>query len=154
MMAIKEFYEQLDGNWIGNYSLWLDPSKPAIESGVSATVVPVAMSAFYLFHYWWSYGGNDQEGVFMLGGEDHAATATWGDSFHMQPESMYCKGQFEGAKLALLGRYSAGPGTPDWGWRTEFTLNDGHWLRMEAYNISPGGHENLAVRADLKRDGE
>ncbi len=40
---------------------------------------------------------------------------------------------------------------PAWGWRTEFTLQGANTFLMEAYNITPGGMEALAVKAEMKR---
>lgn len=108
---------------------------------------------YFLLSYSWEDGGEKQEGVFLMGGEHNMASATWGDSWHMQPEPMICTGVLseDGQKLVFLGSYGAGPGVPDWGWRTEFTLQGEDAFLMEAYNITPEGLEEKAVRAELKR---
>ncbi len=102
--------------------------------------------------YDWKTGDKTQEGVFLFGGHGKTATATWGDSFHMVPEPMQCKGELTdgGKKLAVKGGYSMGKG-PAWEWRTEFTLLGPDAFLMEAYNIMPDGAEGLAVKAELKR---
>ena len=151
--TVPEFYTRLVGDWSGSYSLWLDPRAPAEKSGIKARVRPAARSAYFLLTYSWTWKGKKQEGVFLLGGKDDSASAAWGDSWHMVPEHMQCKGRLEeeGRKMVLDGGYRAGPGSPDWGWRTEFTLLDSGSALMEAYNITPDGQEGLAVRAEMNR---
>ena len=96
--------------------------------------------------------GKKQKGVFLFGGADNAASATWGDSFHSTPNPMVCTGEIDasGSKLTLMGSYSTGEG-PDWRFRTEFTLTGPNELLMEAYNIAPDDLEALAIRAEMKR---
>ncbi len=79
---------------------------------------------------------------------------TWGDSWHMQPQPMVCEAELseDGQKLVASCTYEAGPDTPDWGWRTEFTLQGEDAFLMEAYNITPEGLEALAVRAEMTRN--
>ncbi len=148
----KAFYAKLTGDWKGSYSLWLRPGTPARKSDINANFQPAARGNYLLMTYTWEDGGEAQEGVFLLGGHGNVATATWGDSFHMAPAPMQCKGELEagGNKLVVKGSYSAGEG-PDWGWRTEFTREGPNSLLMEAYNIMPNGVEGLAVQAELKR---
>lgn len=149
---IKTFYEKLSGEWHGSYSLWLRPGTPAQKSEITVQFKPTARGNYFLMNYSWEQGGNIQEGVFLLGGHGKAATATWGDSFHMVPEPMQCKGRLSDdvKKLIIKGSYSVGKG-PAWGWRTEFTLHGAKAFLMEAYNIMPNGVEDLAVKAMLER---
>ena len=146
------FYEQLRGQWIGSNSLWLRPGTPVHKSDIKATISAVADGHYYLMNYSWAYEGEVQEGIFLLGGNKNAATATWGDSWHMAPEPMVCGGELKegGKRLVLFGTFAAGEG-PDWGWRTEFTRQGPDRFRMEAYVITPAGEEGLAVRAELRR---
>ena len=148
----RAFYAKLTGNWKGAYSLWLRPGTPAQNSDISAHFQPIARGNYFLMTYSWKQGGKVQEGVFLFGGHEKAATATWGDSFHMFPEPMQCKGELKdgGKKLVIKGSYSVGKG-PAWGWRTELTLQGPKSLLMEAYNIMPNGVEGLAVKAELER---
>ncbi len=152
-MTIQEFYEKLTGEWTGSYELWLDPTQPSQNSGIVAHGRLVAKGSYFLLSYSWEWEGERQEGVFLMGGDGEKASATWGDSWHMQPEPMICEGELseEDQKLVFLGSYGAGPGVPDWGWRTEFTLQGEGAFLMEAYNITPEGLESLAVRAELTR---
>jgi len=148
----RAFYVKLTGNWKGPYSLWLRPGAPAQNSNISAHFQPTAGGNYFLMTYSWKQGGKVQEGVFLFGGHEKAATATWGDSFHMVPKPMQCKGELKdgGKKLVIKANYSVGEG-PAWGWRTEFTLQGPNSLLMEAYNIMPDGVEGLAVKAELER---
>jgi hypothetical protein len=152
MKSAKAFYEELEGNWTGSYSLWLQPGTPAQQSDIKANFQSAAKGNYFLMTYSWKKGEEAQEGVFLFGGNGNAATATWGDSFHMIPEPMQCTGELneDGKKLIVKGSYSMGEG-PDWGWRTEFTRHDQKSLLMEAYNIMSDGVEDLAVKAELIR---
>ncbi len=151
--TVQEFYEKLTGKWSGPYSVWLDPEKPSHNSEIAAQGRFVVQGSYFLLTYSWKWEDEEQEGVFLLGGKGGAASVTWGDSWHMQPEPMVCEGELteEGQKLVCLGSYETGPDTPDWGWRTEFTLQGEDAFLMEAYNITPEGDETLAVRAELAR---
>jgi hypothetical protein len=146
------FYAKLSGEWNGSYSLWLRPGTPAQKSDITAQFRSIAKGNYFLMTYTWKQGGKAQEGVFLFGGHGNTATATWGDSFHMVPEPMQCKGELKdgGKKLIIKGSYAMGRG-PTWGWRTEFTLWGPNALLMEAYNITPDGVEGLAVKAEMKR---
>lgn len=148
--TLMNFYNNIEGNWQGTYSLWLSPESSAEKSNIEATIESVAKGKYFVMTYSWKRSEKEYEGVFLLGGNGTSATATWGDSFHMAPEPMQCKGELDDGKLLLNGSYGAGSG-PDWGWRTEFIQLDSKNLIMKAYNITPTGEEALAVRAELKR---
>lgn len=148
----QAFYAKLSGDWNGSYSLWMRPGTPAQKSEITAQFQSTAKGNYFLMTYAWKKRGKAQEGVFLFGGHGKTATATWGDSFHMVPEPMQCKGELKdgGKKLIIKGSYAMGKG-PAWGWRTEFTLCGPNAFLMEAYNIMPNGVEGLAVKAELKR---
>ncbi len=150
--STRTFYEMLVGGWTGPYSLWTRPGTPVQKSEITAQFQTLAKDNYFLMTYVWEQGGKTQEGVFLFGGHANEATATWGDSFHMVPVPMQCKGELmeDGKKLVFKAKYSVGQG-PAWGWRTEFTLRGPDALLMEAYNITPEGLEGLAVKAELKR---
>lgn len=150
--TVKDFWTSLAGDWTGSYSLWLRPGTPAQNSDIRATIQPTAKGNYFLMSYSWKRGKDAHEGVFLFGGKDETATATWGDSFHSVPEPLHNSGMLQegGKKLVVNGSYSAGDG-PAWGWRTEFTRQGPDSFLMEAYNITPEGLEALAVKAELKR---
>ena len=151
--TVQDFYKKLKGEWSGPYSVWLNPMEPPLNSEIEAQGRFVAQGSYFLLTYSWNGEDEEREGVFLLGGEGGTASATWGDSWHMQPEPMVCEGELteDGKKLVFLGSYGASPEMPDWGWRTEFTLQGEDAFLMEAYNITPEGLEGLAVRAELTR---
>ena len=148
----KNYYQSLVGEWHGSYSLWLRPGAPARESSINASFKSVVNGNYFLMHYSWGKEDDLQRGVFLLGGQEQAVTATWGDSFYSAPNPMHCKDELNkgDSKLVLNGNYAAGEG-PDWGWRTEFTRKGPNSLLMEAFNITPDGLEGLAVRAEMER---
>ena len=150
-MNVPEFYQAMQGSWSGTYNLWLDPTKPPETSTANATSKMIANGAYCLFTYQWAQGEKSQEGIFFLSGLGEKAMTTWGDSFHSVPEPMECKGSLvdKGKKLIFNGNYSGGPGQPDWGWRTEFSMEDSEYLKMEAFNVAPDGKENIAVRCEF-----
>lgn len=150
--VVQSFYSELVGDWSGSYSLWLDPEAEPQVSTARTRIEPAANNAYYLMTYDWDFAGKPQAGVFLFGGRDKTASASWGDSFHMTPDPMQCQGTLsdDGNKLSILGSYGAGSG-PDWGWRTDFTRQGSDTLVMEAYNITPDGEEGLAVRAEFHR---
>lgn len=152
-MSITEFLHNLVGSWTGYYHLWLAPGAPVDESSTAASVRLVASGRYAEIVYSWYREGKEQGGIFLLGGADGNANATWGDSFHSQPDPMHCPGRLanDGYRLIFDGSYPVGPGEPDWGWRTEFVLKNPDTLLMEAYNITPTGDEHLAVRAEYQR---
>jgi hypothetical protein len=152
--TVQAFYRALQGEWGGTYSLWFKPNEPVRNSDATAEGRFLAREAFFLLTYTWHTDDMDQEGVFLLGGKGETASATWGDTWHMQPDPMVItEGELtsEGQELVFLGSYGTGPDSPDWGWRTEFTLQGEDAFLMEAYNITPDGLEALAVRAELTR---
>ena len=155
-MDAYTFLQRMEGRWRGAYRLWLDPEMDSEDSETTAEVRFVAAGKYLLFTYTWVQGGNNQEGVFLLGGDNHKMSATWGDSWHMAQHPMICEGLFEddAHKFVLNGQYPAGE--EQWGWRTDLILKDAETLVMEAYNISPQGQEMLAVRSEMERvpDGE
>lgn len=147
------FFRAMQGTWKGTYRLWLNPTVPAEVSTSHATVRAIADGAFCSFSYDWSRGEKHYEGVFLLAG-GATPSATWGDSFHSAPDPMQCPGRLDkdSRKLIFDGKYPAGDGSPDWGWRTEFWITESGKLRMDAYNITPDGEEALAVRCDLEEE--
>ncbi|MBL6975728.1 MAG: DUF1579 family protein [Deltaproteobacteria bacterium] len=152
-MTVTAFYNRMAGDWRGTCNLWFGPGEPVRTCDTEARVRAIAGDAYHLMTYRWVFEGEAKEGALFLGGHEEAATATWGDSWHMAPDPMVCQGLLEdgGAKLVFPGNYPTGPDTPDWGWRTELTWVDGDGLIMEAYNITPEGEEAIAVRAEYRR---
>ena len=143
-MDIRGFLSSAQGQWKGDYKLWLDPNKDPAESQSTLALKPTANGSFFLIHYDWLFQDKKRAGVFLIGGKDTMAQATWGDSFHMQPLPMVCDGELRQGLFILNGTYLAGEET--WGWRTEFS-NPDKQLIMRAYNIEPSGQEDIALEA-------
>ena len=140
------------GRWTGAYRLW-EPSASPRESRSAALIAPIIGDRFVRIDYRWTYDGDPQQGLLLVGCEGNArlVTAVWIDSWHMGDKFMICQGvvQKNGA-IAVRGSYGV-HSSPDWGWRTVIEAPDGCPLRMLMYNISPGGREDLAVEATFTR---
>lgn len=142
------------GNWTGKNLLrlsWLEPSD--FYSDSTMTIVPVAQEKFLEIKYTWSHEGAPHAGVLLLGYDKSQAvvTAAWVDSWHMSSEIMACRGTVEeSGTIEVQGFYKAPPG-PDWGWRIELSMSSAQNLKMEMFNCSPEGVEDLAVRAEYER---
>ena len=104
------------------------------------------------FEYVWSYEGEAQEGILLLGSrEDGGMQVVWRDSFHSGGMFMISDGTAEGAgAVQVLTHYAAPPG-PDWGWRTHLRADGTDRFEIAMTNISPDGEEDLAVRMEYWR---
>ena len=152
-LTVREFYEKLEGDWSGPYSLWIATSESPFNSEMIAQGRFVAERSHFLLTYTWMWNDEQQGGVFLLSAGPGKATATWGDSWHMQPAAMVSEGELtdQGEKLVFHGTYATGPDAPDRAWRTEFILQGKDAFTMEAYNVTPEGETHLVVRAKFRR---
>ena len=117
-----------------------------------ATITRVLKGKFVRLDYTWDYKGDPQEGSILFGymPSSDEVTAYWADTWHMGHLVMECRGAgLDEHALSVFGTYEA-PSGPDWGWRTKMTV-DVDTLRMEMFNVSPEGHEELAVRSSWSR---
>jgi hypothetical protein len=139
----------LTGRWRGTYRL-IEPGRPARESQSTAVVAPVAGGRFARIDYTWGDRDKPNDGSILFGRDRTrgVVTALWVDSWHMSDSVMACEGP--GDSLDVRGSYLAPPG-PDWGWRTVVESSDDDSFRMVMYNVSPDGHEELAVDAVYRR---
>jgi len=152
-MSVPDGFTKSVGDWTGKNRLWLSPKDPVRECKSTAAVALVARGKFVTISYTWTFDGEPQEGLFLLGFESDGRTAAgvWIDSWHMSDKSMICRGtQDATGVVSVEGSYSAPPG-PDWGWRTVFDRKDGDSFRVTMYNVPPGGEEELAVEAVYER---
>ncbi len=151
-MNFEALKVDLIGKWTGTSQLYLEP--PPAKSLASASrlsVTPVAGGSFLQFDYDWTYEGETQTGVLLLGAdEDDAASAAWIDSFHMSSKIMSCIGTATTSAAELRGTYAAPPG-PDWGWGITIRSRSTGELQIVMHNISPEGQEDLAVQAEYQR---
>ena len=147
------------GNWRGTSTL-TDPQNGLDDTCAStATAGPALQETFVRITYAWEYRGKAQEGLIMIA-HDPKGTACqlyWGDTFHMGRAIMTLHGDVDsaavgdahGASLSAIGSYPA-PTGPDWGWRIDVACGP-KTLRITMYNISPDGHEEIAVRGEYSR---
>jgi hypothetical protein len=153
-MSLPARFAGLSGEWKGAKLLYLGgESGPEQRSASRMTIAKAARETFLLLDYTWNYQGDAQEGVLLLGYDtaQNAATAAWGDSWHMSQKIMHCTGAIDaGGVFSVLGSFEAPPG-PDWGWRIALTIHDENSIGIVMHNISPDGKEELAVRAEFAR---
>ena len=116
-------------------------------------IIPMLGGKFARIDYTWEIDGEPQAGSLLFGYESKAGlvTAVFIDSWHNGEVMMVCKGSAgaDGA-LSVSGFYPA-PSGPDWGWRTVIEPGDNESFRPLMYNITPQGHEELAVEARYTR---
>ena len=111
----------------------------------------MAGGSFLQFDYDWTYKGEGQTGLLLLGcDEEDAASAAWVDSFHMSTKIMSCAGYATDGSAVLSGSYAAPP-RPDWGWRITIRSVSPNELTIVMHNISPEAQEDLAVQIDYTR---
>ena len=147
------FLAQLVGAWTGTSRLWLEPDVLADESPVQGSITLVLEGRFAIYLYQGSIEGEPQHGMFTFGYNTtlDQYEASWLDSFHNNTAIMFCSGAPKENGFIVLGSYPDPTGGPDWGWRTEVTLEDADHLVIAAYNILPDGLEAQATEARLTR---
>lgn len=154
-MKLTDLHARLLGAWQGHKRLWMEGEGGPVRTSASRLVVTrVACGAYLSFAYSWAFDGAPQEGVLIVGNDNdaQAASAAWGDSFHMSAKLMACAGRVDAPGLVTLeGSYAAPPG-PDWGWRIGIELPAADALRIVMHNVEPGGSAHLAVQADFTRE--
>ena len=147
------FLASLAGGWTGTAKLWLEPDKLADESPVLGTITLVLEGRFAIYLYQGAVEGEPQHGMFTFGYNTtlDRYEASWLDSFHNNTAIMFCSGAPKENGFLVIGSYPDPTGGPDWGWRTEVTLEDADHLTLEAYNIMPDGVEAKATKTRLTR---
>jgi hypothetical protein len=146
------------GEWAGTNDLVLGEGGAPLRTAATACVTAVLLGRFVRVDYTWSYEGQPQEGMMLIGYQPKAGLVTmdWADTMHNGRRVMHCVGGAAGdGTLEVKGSYPAPPG-PDWGWRTVITpsASGGEKLVITMYNIWPEGKEDFAVRMELVRAGE
>lgn len=149
-MSVPAELERLVGAWQGTNLLWL--SEQPIESETTAAVRNAAGGTCLCIEYVWSYEGEAQEGILLLGSQGGGAVqGIWRDSWHSGGEFMVSDGKADGpGDVQILGRYSAPPG-PDWGWQTHLRADGKDRFEIAMVNISPEREETPAVRMEYRR---
>lgn len=141
------------GRWHGRYSVWLNPTEVYAECDSTLVIEPELDGRFVRGSYDWLTGTDDsaerepQQGTFLLGRNGEAEwQMAWVDSWHNGDSIMFSTG---GPAPLVTGTYPTG--AEPWSWRTEFDLASPDHLVITAYNISPGGDEERATRAEYHR---
>lgn len=148
-MMISDTFLNLTGEWQGINRLWLNPSEPVRESGITAVLQAVGNQQFLQLQYKWSFEAQPQEGVLLIGQNSQGSSAVWVDSWHMQDQMMQLTGEAQAdGSLQVAGSYAAPPG-PDWGWRIALIPNTNTQWTLQMYNITPDGQAFLSVEAEL-----
>lgn len=140
-MSITTAIANAEGRWVGEAKLYL-PGDPVRTTPSRAEIRNIANGKFVTITYDWSFEGEPQSGLLLVGleSENGPAAGSFVDSWHMGDKLMACRGQATPTGLSVLGHYSV-EGYPDWGWRTEVLLEPN--LRVKMYNVSPEGEETL-----------
>ena len=152
-MGLHKKLTGLVGEWRGTNRLhtpWMP--EPLHESESKANVHSKMNDQFLTIEYSWSYQGEPQEGMLILGCDpkSDAVQAVWTDSWHSKNTLILCNGSIgEDGTVSVTGSYSV-PDNPDWGWRTEIIPNDDSF-RYAMFNISPDGEEEIAVETEFTR---
>jgi len=153
-MSVGQKLSNLVGTWKGINRLHTPWMPKKIHESESTAVVRSKMNGQFLsIEYTWSYEGELQEGMLVIGcdAKSDAAQAVWTDSWHSKNVLMVCNGTADitGA-ISVTGSYAV-PENPDWGWRTVITPNE-ESFSYAMYNVSPEGTEDLAVETEFSRD--
>jgi hypothetical protein len=155
-MALPKPYNSLSGEWKGTKRVYLNGENgPVHESRSRLTIAAAARDCYLMLAYTWKFEAAPHEGVMLLGYDEqqNAATAAWGDSWHMSRKIMHCSGEINGNGIFdVRGSYEAPPG-PDWGWGITLGVKKPDAMEIEMFNYSPEGEQSIAVRAAFARAG-
>jgi Protein of unknown function (DUF1579) len=148
MALPADLVDGLTGEWHGTYGLWLEPGTPMRECETDARIEPVLDGRLLQLRYSWSFDGERQEGVALLGRNGEGVyQMAWTDSWHNGDTIMFCTG--DGPEPTVTGTYAESEGP--WRWRTEFAVVDEDHIVVSATNISPDGAEAKATAAAYTR---
>lgn len=152
-MSLDNNLSDLVGAWTGTNRLHVPWMSEKLKESNSTAIVRSKMNGQFLsFEYTWSFEGEAQEGLLIVGcdAKSDAVQAVWTDSWHSKDSLMLCNGRTNrNGGFSVMGHYAV-PDNPDWGWRTEITLSS-NGFRYAMYNVSPEGVEELAVETDYTR---
>ncbi len=134
------------GSFSGLNRLWFMPGTPAHVSDGTLVVAADRVAVR------WAHEGKAKEGELVLSGPGPACRGDFRDSFHAE-SGMVLNGHTQGSAVRLYGTYSAGDGSPAWGWRIVLDWYDPDHFSFRMFNVLPDGQEALAVDLDGVRVG-
>ncbi len=126
------------GRFTGTNRLWFMPGTPAHVSDGTLIVAADRLSVR------WAHDGASREGELVLSGPAPSCRGDFTDTFHAS-SGMALNGYQQGSMLFLFGTYSAGDGSPAWGWRIVLDWCDPDHFSFRMFNVLPDGREALAV---------
>lgn len=137
-MASFEQLLTLAGQWQGEYRLRPMPSDPIHECPTRLAVTPVLNRTFLRIDQEWTWKDQPQSGSLLVGylPKQDLVTIHWVDTWHNGRSAMSLVGRFNlTGKLVAHGTFPV-DGGPDWGWRTELEMADGH-LTINMFCVNP-----------------
>lgn len=134
------------GRFVGLNRLWFMPGTPAHVSDGTLVVTADRVSVS------WAYEGAPKEGALVLSGPGPACRGDFTDTFHATT-AMVLHGHADGSAVRLYCTYSAGDGSPAWGWRIVLDWYDPDHFSFRMFNVLPDGQEALAVELRGAREG-
>lgn len=135
-------YDDMIGNWSGEYELWFEPGDPINRSATNLTASQQPEGIRVAYN--WTFDGSPHAGTYLI---DADGAVAFVDSFHTSSSVMECTPN--GRVLDVTGTYDAGG--QRWGWRTRFEMPSPNELLVTAWNVSPDGDETQATRASYQR---
>jgi hypothetical protein len=152
-MGIGEKLANFVGTWSGTNRLYVPWMPEKIKESESLATVRSKMNGQFLsIEYSWSFDGEPEEGLLILGcdSKSDAVQAVWTDSWHSKDVLMLCNGKVASdGSISVFGKYAV-PDHPDWGWRTEIIPGENRF-KYVMYNVTPEGAEDIAVETNFAR---
>ncbi len=152
-MTPEELFEQLTGRWSGVCRTWFEPGKLADESAVQGTYTRLQAGPFLRHAYTGQMQGKPRQGeeTLAFNSVTKRYQISWFDDFHMNYALLFSEGESRDRGFSVSGKYAFDASAPEWGWRTQYVLEDADHLVITAFNVTPGGEEAMAVQTSYVR---
>lgn len=150
---MSDFVNRLIGRWSGTVRTWLDPAAAPVENEIGGTFRR-AFDTGALVHEYQSHVGEHRSDGMALIGTDIATNrhcVSWVDTFHTGSNVMLFAADDRTVEngVSLHGSYAAGDQA--WGWRIEIRVAGADEVRIDHFNIEPGGEEARAIEIVYRR---